>query len=110
MHTENDLTLPESWKPYLIDSLQFLFVFYISTFCIILFFLHKRTHWLAASIILVVLYLSILFFSLRKLIRKLPIPVIFLAAPTIPLLMLISFVSMIPLLQFLDKYIHFTFI
>jgi hypothetical protein len=97
--TPNDLAIPTSWKHYLIIGLKFLGVFYISSFCLALFFMHKMVHEWGLSIFMISLYLFILVISLRKMIKQLPMAVLVLASPLIPLFMLIILVTMIPILE-----------
>ncbi len=95
--TNEDLTTPSDWINSVKISIKFLFIFYISTLLLVLFFIHRPGHWIIPGISLGIIYLFVIGVSLYRLIKKLPIAVIMLAAPTIPLLMLIIIVSMIPL-------------
>lgn len=103
---KKDLSAPATWKSYLLDATKFLVIFYISTLCMAAFFMHRGEHWIIPGIFLGILYLFVIIISLRKMIKKLPMAAILLAAPTIPLFMLIFVVSMIPLLQFLEYAIN----
>lgn len=98
-----DLSSPTTWKSYLFKALKFLVTFYITTFCMLVFFIHRGEDWLIQGICLVILYLFVLTVSLKKFFSKLPMPAILLASPTIPLFMLMIVISMIPALQFIDK-------
>ncbi len=99
MDDSKDLSSPTSWKHYLAITGKFLALFYLSTFSVALFILHRGKHWIIPAIIIGALYLFITIAMLYRLIKKLPMAAIMLAAPTIPLIMLIIIASMIPLLQ-----------
>lgn len=94
-----DLAIPMNWKNYLFICLKFLGVFYVSSFCLALFIMHKVAHKWGLSIFMILLYIFILIVSLRKMIKKLPMAALVLASPLIPLFMLIIIVTMIPILQ-----------
>ena len=98
---EKDLAAPVTWKGYLFIAVRFLAIFYIATLCMLIFFIHRGNEWITQGILLGLLYLFILIVSIRQMIKKLPMAAILLAAPTIPLFMLIIIVTMIPLLQWL---------
>ena len=98
---KKDLSAPVTWRSYLLDGVIFLFIFYITTLCVAVFFIHRGQNWIIPGVFLGILYLFVIIASLRKIIKKLPMAAIILAAPTIPLFMLILVVSMIPLLQIL---------
>lgn len=95
---QQDLSVPSAWKSYLPITLKFLGIFYLTTFCLIVFFLHRGNDWMVQGMVISVLYLFVLLVSFKQMISKLPMAAIFLAAPIIPLLMLILVVSMIPML------------
>ena len=99
---KKDLAVPATWKSYLLDGVKFLFIFYISTLCVAVFFIHRGQNWIIPGVFLGILYMFVIIVSLRQIIKKLPMAAIILAAPTIPLFMLILVVSMIPLLQILS--------
>ena len=103
--SETDLSAPTDWKIYLFIAAKFLAIFYIATFCLIAFFIHRGDVWVIKGIILATIYAFILIYSFAKLIKQLPMPAILLAAPTIPLVMLILVVSMIPLFNLLNHII-----
>lgn len=97
----HDLTILASWKPYLYSAAKFLIIFYITTLCMIIFFLHRGSDWYLQGAILTILYLFVAIVSLREFAKNLPMAAIFLAAPIIPLCMLLLVITMIPLLQLL---------
>lgn len=97
-----DLSTPSNWKDYLISSLSFLAIFYVTTFSTILFIKHHGNEWLVTDIFVGFLYIFIFTVSIKILLRKLPMAAIFLAAPTIPLFMLMMVISMMPVMQLLD--------
>lgn len=94
-----DLSVPSSWKSYLFDALKFLTIFYISTFCLAVFYIHRGQNWIVPGVFLGILYSFIIIVSVKQLIKKLPMAAIILAAPTIPLFMLITVITMIPVLK-----------
>jgi hypothetical protein len=97
---------PIAWKKYLVAGLQFLVIFYLATLGLGLWFLHRGENWQVAGAILGLSYLLIIIFSAIRMVRKLSMAAIMVASPTIPLCMLIIVVSMLPLLQMLDKKEH----
>jgi len=95
---EKDVSAPETWKSYLLTAIKFLIIFYVSTLCLALFFIHRGPNWIVTGVFLSLVYLFILVTSFRQVIKKLPMAAIMLAAPTIPLCMVIIFLSLLALL------------
>lgn len=105
MQTQDD-ALPVTWKKYLLAGLQFLIIFYLSTFCLGVLFLHRGENWHLLGAILGAIYAFIVIVSAIRMVRKFSMAAIMVASPTIPLCMLIIVVSMVPVLQMLDKREH----
>lgn len=101
-----DLSSPANWKEYLTISLKFLIIFYLITFCLMIFIKHSGDEWLITDIFVASLYIFIFANFLKKLLYKFSMPVILLAAPTIPLIMLMLVISMIPVIQVFESRIN----
>ncbi len=100
-----DDALPVTWKGYLFTGLRFLIIFYAATFCLGVLFLCRGEHWQVPGLIFGVLYLCLLFYAARRMIKKLSMAAIMVASPTIPLCMLILVVSLLPTLQAVDQHL-----
>lgn len=91
--------ITKSWKHYLIFTAQSIVAIYLASFCLGIFFIHRGDHWIVPAVILGVLYAFVLFVSIKRLICELPMPVLMIAAPTVPLIILLLLVTMVPILQ-----------
>ena len=89
------------WKHYLVISMQSIIAIYLASFCLGVFFVHRGEHWMMPAVILGALYAFVLFVSIKRLVCELPMAVLMIAAPTIPLIVLLLIVSMLPILQWL---------
>jgi hypothetical protein len=87
------------WKLYLTITAETLLAFYLTTFCLALFFTHHGLDWIFSSILLVLLYLFVIIVCAKRVISSLPLQAIMLIIPIAPLLALITVVSLIPVLQ-----------
>lgn len=87
------------WKHYLTITTESLLAFYISTFCIAMYFTHGGAAWIIPSGILILLYLFVLFVCIKRAIQQLPLPALMLIIPLAPLIALTIVISLIPLLQ-----------
>ncbi len=90
------------WKMYLKLSSETVLTFYLATFCIGLFFIHRGANWVLQGIFISFLYAFIIIAIATRLIQKLSAPALMLVIPIAPLLALITVVSLIPLLQLLQ--------
>ncbi|RDI48095.1 hypothetical protein [Aquicella lusitana] len=98
---QHEQTSTVSWKPFVKITLESLISFYIATFCVAMFYIHRGENWLLAGIILALLYLFVIVVCAKRVFEKLPMAAIFLLIPIAPLIALILVVSLIPLLQYL---------
>jgi len=96
-----DLSSPTSWKHYLLVAGKFLAIFYFATLGMVLFFIYKPESWIIPGMFLGLLYLFILIYSFKQMLKKLPMAAIMLAAPTVPLFILLLILSFIPIVQVL---------
>lgn len=90
------------WKAYLTLTAESVLAFYLATFCLIMFFIHRGSNWQLSGSILVLLYLFVLFVCGKRLLAKLSLPALMIVIPIAPLLALILVVSLIPLIEFLS--------
>lgn len=95
---QNDTQLVP-WKHYLTISMESLLAFYISTFCIAMYFTHRGTDWVIQGGILILLYLFVIFTCIKRVVQQLPIPALMLIIPLAPLIALTIVISLIPVLQ-----------
>lgn len=100
-NTQQDLAAPVDWKSYLYVVLRFLATFYLLTIALAAFFIHHGAQIPFLALAVGFLYLFIIIFSLVRMIKKLPMPALMLAAPTIPLCMLMMVLSLLPLSKIL---------
>lgn len=103
---EEHIAMPVTWNSYLFTALRFIVLFGFFTLLIeeYIFFIHPGQPWIFADFLLLFFYLLIVFISLASMIKRLPMAAIMLAAPLIPLLMLILIVGSLPLLHFLHQH------
>ncbi|GEM_PF-3217932 len=99
INIDKELVSTHTWKTYLWIAIKFLFIFYIATLCIAVFFVSHGIESILLSVIMGASYLFIVIVSLRKMVKQLPMAAIFLAAPIIPLFMLFIVLSLIPILH-----------
>lgn len=90
------------WKLYFLTVFKSMLAIYIATFCLALFYLHRGEHWIVSGIMLGILYLFVFIFSIKKIIQTLPIAGLMIAAPTLPLILLLLVLSLLPILQWLQ--------
>ena len=90
-----------AWRFYLIIVIKYMLALYVATFCIAFFYQHRGVDWLFSGILLTILYLVIFVICVKEIIRGLPLPLLMIAAPTLPLLFLLLALSLLPLLQWL---------
>jgi hypothetical protein len=87
------------WKKYLTITLESIFAFYIATFCIAMFFVHRGSGWKLIGTLLGILYAFVIFACVKRVIQSLPLPALMLIIPLAPLIALIMVISLIPVLQ-----------
>lgn len=95
---KNDSLLP--WKHYIYITIESLLSFYVATFCMAMFFMHKGINWITPGIILGCLYLFVIFACAKRIIEKLSLATVMLIIPLAPLIALMMVISLIPILQF----------
>jgi len=87
------------WRSFIITTIETLVAFYSASFSLIMYFLHRGTHALPLSIIMVLLYVFVLILCVKRTIQRLPLPALMLIVPIAPLIALILIVSLIPLIE-----------
>jgi len=98
---QGDPAEPGTWKKYFPVVMQFLLFFYLGTFSIAWWFYHKGMPPWTQIIPIGIIYIIINVTLVIRMIRKLPLVAIMLAAPMVPLCMLLLVLSMLPILQLL---------
>jgi hypothetical protein len=100
---EEDLTAPSAWKKYFQPVVLFLAYFYLSSVALIMLIKFRPDH----SVVLVAgaafVYLIAFFYAAFSMVRQLSLAAVMLAAPTVPLILLIMAVSLIPFTSFLTR-------
>ena len=89
------------WKIYIVTTIETLLAFYIATFSLAVFFIHRGNNWHMQAFFLALLYLFVIFCCGKRIIEKLPISAVMLIIPIAPILALIIVISLIPILQIL---------
>lgn len=87
------------WKLYITTTVESLLAFYIATFCVGMFFMHRGVNWVMPALLLAFLYLFVIFVCAKRVMQKLPIAAIMLIIPIAPLIALIIVVSLIPVIE-----------
>lgn len=91
-----------SWRYYCKIVIESMLAIYIASFCVGVFVIHRGASWLIPGIILGMLYAFVFVVSVKRIISELPMAGIMIAAPTVPLVILIMFLSLLPVLQWLQ--------
>jgi hypothetical protein len=89
------------WKLYLTTTAESIIAFYLATFSLAMFYIHRGDNWVPFAVILGALYLFIIFVCAKRVIEKLPISAVMLIIPIAPLIVIIMVISLIPVLQVL---------
>jgi hypothetical protein len=90
-----------NWKLYLTVTAESLIAFYLATFSLAMYFVHRPVNWLVTGIFLIVLYLFVIIVCAKHVFEKLPLSAVMLIIPIAPLFALIIVISLIPIIQFL---------
>lgn len=67
---QHEQTSTVSWKPFVKITLESLISFYIATFCVAMFYIHRGENWLLAGIILALLYLFVIVVCAKRVFEK----------------------------------------
>jgi hypothetical protein len=89
----------QSWKHHLLSVTKIMLVLYIATFFLALFIAHRGTNWVIPGIIVGILYLGVFIFCVKRIIQSLPIAGLMIAAPTLPLVLLLMVLSLLPVFR-----------
>lgn len=87
------------WKKYLRIGLETMLAFYIATFCIGYVLITPNEHWVIFATTMAILYLITIIICIRRLIIHFPLAAMMLIIPIAPLFVLITVVTVMPLLQ-----------
>ena len=88
------------WKRYLKLTAESLLTFYLSTFCMAMYFTHGGLEWILMSVFLGVLYVFVILICAKRVFEKLSIAALMLVIPIAPFLALATVVSLIPVLEY----------
>ena len=97
--TKNQSTDILPWKSYAFATLKAVALFYISTFCLGVFFTHDGAHSILQMLAMILLYLFVIGTIVKGVIDKFSVAALMLIVPIAPLLALIFILSMLPLWQ-----------
>lgn len=89
------------WKLFVVTSIESLLAFYLATFCMAMYFIHRGTNWVIPGVFLGLFYLFVIFVCAKRVIEKLSLATVMLIIPIAPLLAIIIVISLIPILQLL---------
>lgn len=87
------------WKVYLLSTAESLLAFYLATFSVGMYFLHRPPNWALTGTILGLLYAFVIFVCAKRVMQKLSIAALMLIIPLAPLVALIIIVTLIPVLE-----------
>lgn len=90
------------WKLYLTITAESLLAFYIASFSLGMFFIHRGEKWMALGVIMGMLYLVVICICAKRILSTLPIAAIMLIIPIAPLIALIIIVTLIPVIEMLQ--------
>ncbi len=104
MHPKHEQTTRSlvNWKVYLSVTAETMLTFYLATFCMAMFFVHRPANWIILGILMILLYLFVIIVCAKRIYNCLPLSALMLIIPIAPLLALIMVVSLIPIIQFLQ--------
>jgi predicted membrane-bound dolichyl-phosphate-mannose-protein mannosyltransferase len=87
------------WKSYIISTAESLLAFYLATFSIGMYFLHRPANWFIPGLFLGLLYLFVIVVCAKRILEKVSIAALMLIIPMAPLIALIIIVTLIPILE-----------
>jgi len=87
------------WKVFLINTTESLLAFYLASFSIGMYFLHRPANWALTGILLGLLYLFVIFVCAKRVLQQLSLATVMLIIPIAPLIALIIIVTLIPVLE-----------
>ncbi len=87
------------WKLYLTTTFETIISFYIATLCGAIFLTHGGTYSLFQTIIMVILYLTVLICCITRIIQRFSMAALMIVIPIAPFLALVMVVSLIPLME-----------
>ena len=93
------MTARKPWQQQMILCLQSVLAIYLATFCVSLFFMHHNEHWVMPAVLLGLAYAVVIVVSIKRLIQGLPMPVLMIAAPTVPLIILLLIITLFPIMR-----------
>jgi hypothetical protein len=97
MTSTNTSLIP--WKKYIILTAESFIAFYLASFCLAMFFVHRGPSYILPATLLIFLYLFTIFVCLKRILQNVPVPGLMLAIPIIPLIALFVVISLIPIIQ-----------
>ena len=97
MKNEPNNTKP--WKQYLVIVAKTMLVLYAATFCLALFIAHHGANWIVPGVVIGILYVGVFILCVKRIIQSLPMPALMIAAPTLPLVLLLMVLSLLPVFR-----------
>jgi hypothetical protein len=96
-----EATSPSSvpWKAFVKTTSESILAFYIATFCLGMYFLHRSPEWWQMGIVLGLLYSFVIIVCAKRVFENLSLAAIMLITPIAPLIALIIVVTLIPILE-----------
>jgi hypothetical protein len=95
----NNETGTKPWKQYLISVAKTMLILYAATFGLALFIAHRGEHWVIPAVIIGMLYLGVFIYCIKRIIQTLPMAGLMIAAPTLPLVLLLMVLSLLPVFR-----------
>ncbi|OGT62518.1 MAG: hypothetical protein A3E85_00720 [Gammaproteobacteria bacterium RIFCSPHIGHO2_12_FULL_45_12] len=89
------------WQVYARLGIEVFVLFYLATFCMLMFATHPDHDWFTVGALLTALYLFVIASCAKRIINTLTAPGLMLLVPIAPLLVLITVVTCLPLIQML---------
>jgi hypothetical protein len=91
------MKIDKPWKRYLLTVTKTMLVLYAATFGLALFIAHRGENWMLPGIIIGLAYLTVFILCVKRIIQTLPMEALMIAAPTLPLILLLMVLSLLPL-------------
>lgn len=87
------------WKIFIVSTAESLLAFYLASFSLGMYFLHRPVNWFWTGLLLGLLYLLVIIICAKRVVEKLSIATVMLIIPLAPLIALIIIVTLIPVLE-----------
>lgn len=91
------MKIDKPWKHYLLTTAKTMLVLYVATFVLAIFIAHRGEHWLIPAVLIGIAYAVVFILCVKHIIQSLPMEGLMIAAPTLPLVLLLMVLSLLPL-------------